>query len=570
MSGPKYVIPGRENYYWIEQAEIDGGIAKAVIAIAADKEHSLALLADSTVRSWGDNTWGQLGDGTNIVRSYPVIVANLTGVIAISTGDRHSIALKSDGTVWTWGNNSNGQLGTGGGNSNVPVKVDSLEDIIWIASGSRHNLVMKNDSTLWAWGKNTLGQLGDSSSTQRDYPVRVYAPDSVKDISVGNDYTLLHRSNGEIYAWGLNGAGQFGDGTTGNSNHPRKVNWNFVPWKIGAGKDHSLVIASDSVLWAWGRNFNGQIGDSTFSGGSASPKKINSIDKVVDLGIGYDQSFGIKYNGEIFAWGDNDWGQLGIGTVQDINVPDKINLLCHCPVQPVVDFISADSANKVVFSNLSINSDFSYWNFGDGSSDSITTNPTHVYDSSGVYHVCLTAGLYCDTITICDSINVVCPLQIPLFSYQQVELILSINDSSTNANSWHWDFGDGNTSNLQNPQHTFANEGEYTVCETAFYDCGESTVCDTITASLSSSNHAYFETTIVKSFPNPSNGIIHFRSKSELEDSRIVIYSSFGSVVYSGGFKNALNLTGLTGIYFFRISNHNLLSNGKFVLVEYK
>lgn len=138
------------------------GSLTGVVAVSAGYAHSLALKGDGTVWAWGSNSEGQLGDGTAVTRStVPVQVAGLSGVIAIAGGGYYSMALKGDGTVWTWGNNYFGELGNGTTTySPIPVPVNGLTGVTVIAGGGYHALALKGDGTVWAWGDNSGGQLG--------------------------------------------------------------------------------------------------------------------------------------------------------------------------------------------------------------------------------------------------------------------------------------------------------------------------------------------------------------------------------------------------------------------------
>lgn len=149
-------------------------IISDVTKISSGGDHDMVIKSDGTVWTWGDNTYGQLGDGTTIGKSTPVQVIGLTNVNAIAGGHYHSVALKSDGTVWTWGYNRYGRLGDGTAiTRTTPVQVNGLTDIVAIAAGGQHTLALKSDNTVWAWGSNGEGQLGDATNITRYTPVQV-------------------------------------------------------------------------------------------------------------------------------------------------------------------------------------------------------------------------------------------------------------------------------------------------------------------------------------------------------------------------------------------------------------
>src|SRR5207237_1283877 len=121
--------------------------------IAAGGSHSVAIASDGTLLTWGDNSYGQLGNGSNSPYFAPLRVPNLAGVTAVAAGARHMLVLKSDGTVWAFGSNGSGQLGDGTTTSRAtPVQVSGLTNVTAIAAGSFHSLALKADGTLWTWG----------------------------------------------------------------------------------------------------------------------------------------------------------------------------------------------------------------------------------------------------------------------------------------------------------------------------------------------------------------------------------------------------------------------------------
>lgn len=137
--------------------------------------HSLAQVSDGTVWTWGNNRYGQLGDGSTIEQRHsPVQVMNIDNITNISCKGWHNLALNSEGKVLAWGNNSNGQLGDGTRSErNIPVEAKEVEGIADISTGWQHSLALKSDGTVWTWGDNRFGQLGDGTNKDRKKPVQI-------------------------------------------------------------------------------------------------------------------------------------------------------------------------------------------------------------------------------------------------------------------------------------------------------------------------------------------------------------------------------------------------------------
>ncbi len=153
--------------------------------------HTCALVSDGTMKSWGYNSYGQLGDGSTTQRNTPVSVSGISTAVAITAGVFHTLALLSDGTVKAWGRNNYGQLGDGTTTSNgTPVSVSEISDAVAIAAGFEHTCALLSDGTVKAWGLNNYGQLGDGTTTDSSTPV------SVSDYDLGGRYD----KSGGIYA----------------------------------------------------------------------------------------------------------------------------------------------------------------------------------------------------------------------------------------------------------------------------------------------------------------------------------------------------------------------------------
>jgi len=188
-----------------------------VTAIATGGYHTLALLADGSIRSWGLNANGQLGDVTFENRASPVNVVGPTAT-AVAGGNNHSLMLRADGSIWSWGGNANGELGDG---TNVdksgPVPSLATSDFTSVKAGVFHSLALKDDGTAWAWGYNFYGRLGDGSQTDRWSPVQITALSNVVEICGGAGHSLARTGDGGIWAWGNNEWGQLSIGTNTNS-----------------------------------------------------------------------------------------------------------------------------------------------------------------------------------------------------------------------------------------------------------------------------------------------------------------------------------------------------------------
>jgi RHS repeat-associated protein len=291
-------------------------------AVAAGDLHSLALTSGGLVKSWGANSFGQLGDGTTTTRRSAVLIAGLSGVSAIAAGNYHSLALHTDGTVVAWGNNSAGELGDGTAtNRTTPVAVRGVSGVTQIAAGglpgwAGHSVALKGDGTVWTWGYGKHGQLGIGSTSSTSTPTRVSGLTGITAIAASGDNTYALKSDGTVWAWGDDGYGQLGNtGVKGSlSTVPVQVSISGVS-AIAAGGTHALAIKADGTVWAWGNDNTGQLGDGGACGKTCTtPVKITGLSNVATVAAGYVHSLAALGDGSVRAWGRNAEGELGDGT----------------------------------------------------------------------------------------------------------------------------------------------------------------------------------------------------------------------------------------------------------------
>ncbi len=204
-----------------------GGLGghNGVKAISGGGDVSAALMGDGTLMAWGTNTYGAVGNGTTSAVGQwtpaPVSQASgLTEIKEIATGWDHMVALAGDGSVWTWGDNSGGQLGNGtqGANaySSLPVQVKGLSNVAHVSAGDGSTVVVKEDGTVWAWG--TLRTEVNQKLANYSYgprPVQVAGIDHVSLVRARDWHVLALKTDGTVWAWGWNLKGQCGDGTVG-------------------------------------------------------------------------------------------------------------------------------------------------------------------------------------------------------------------------------------------------------------------------------------------------------------------------------------------------------------------
>jgi len=145
---------------------------------SAGASHTVAVTTTGELWAWGNRENGRIGEGeTTGSQTYPIQVGTATNWATASAGDAHTVAVRTDGTAWAWGNNTNGQLGDGTTiQRDVPVQIGALTSWAYISAGGSHAAATRTDGTLWAWGNNASGQVGDNTTTHRNSPVQVVLP----------------------------------------------------------------------------------------------------------------------------------------------------------------------------------------------------------------------------------------------------------------------------------------------------------------------------------------------------------------------------------------------------------
>ena len=312
-------------------AQLDPGVQLTQVSAGCD--HAVALTASGQVLAWGADDQGQLGVDAQSPSpiTHPVTVPIPATVTSIRSSCSFSMALDTSGHVWTWGSNSVGQLGTG---SQAPFVVTPTEvslptgtTVKAISAGEAFGVALNASGKLFAWGIDNRGQLGDGGHrTGSTVPVRVHLPSgmTVTFVASGSEHSLALTSTGRVLAWGDNDFGQLGDGTTTERDTPVRITMpssvKKVTKLIGGGV-FSLALTSTGRLLSWGSNVFGELGDGTFTDHRQPVRVHLGTTTVTSAVAGGLHVLARTSNGGILAWGENDFGQLGNNSTTNSNVP---------------------------------------------------------------------------------------------------------------------------------------------------------------------------------------------------------------------------------------------------------
>ncbi|MBO6522749.1 MAG: T9SS type A sorting domain-containing protein [Balneolaceae bacterium] len=318
---------------------------KKIIAAAVSKdtggdEFTLMIAEDSTVYSFGENNYGQLGHDDKVSRRDPTQIshANITGkkFVAVSAGKNFSVLLAHDGSVFVMGHNNNGYLGIGSttpGEILVPTLVDtsniSGHRIVQIAAGNNHTIMLSDSNQVFAFGENVNGQLGDSTRVSKISPVKIpksnFANKTITDIEAGVGSSLVLTTDGTIYSWGNFRAG-LGHGTlasdllTPTAISHANLSGKMVT-KISKTHETGLLLASDGTLFIFGDDFGFTISDfpTEYTSSATLGKTIS------DISIGKSHGLLQTADGLVYGFGSGSNGNHGVGTILTINHPRPIN-----------------------------------------------------------------------------------------------------------------------------------------------------------------------------------------------------------------------------------------------------
>lgn len=320
----------------------------------------------------GSNFFGDLGDGTGINRSSPVLILGNFNFVKSQAGSGFTLALTVEGDAYSWGNNTNGQLGNGTSSStNSPAIVVGNHKFQSIHANSSSSYGLDKDGKAWGWGNGSSGQLGlDSTPSEVFSPTEPVGNHTFTRLALGVNHTLSVKENGEAWSWGNNANGKLGDDNIINRSSPVLVvgtGPSLVIFKeVTASIQSSFAIDDQGRAWSWGSNDNGILGlDSDIFIEQASPVLVVGSHSFVKIKSYRDHVLALKENGEVWSWGRNQFGQLGDGTQSNRS----------SPVLVTGGHLFVDIAVGATYS-VAVKSDGTAWTWGLNSSGQLADNTT--------------------------------------------------------------------------------------------------------------------------------------------------------------------------------------------------
>lgn len=301
--------------------------------------------AVGSVQCWGDNSSGELGNGTTSPPQPPVtspadpnsVVFGITNATEVSGGSNYTCGMLETGIVQCWGSNTDGQLGNGaalpGGPVLFPGNVLDINTAVDLSAGESHACAVLANGTMKCWGQNTYGQLGNGLNTNSSTPVTVTGISNAVEVSAGQLHTCAVLATGQVACWGANDEGQLGNGTTNPL--PQFFPPALVPGitnaiAITSGSKFTCALLANRQMKCWGRNAEGESGSGQFSASEPTPVTVVSLSGsgvlsgIVDISARGDHITVLAGNGQVYAWGLNNVGQLGNGNLINSAVPTAV------------------------------------------------------------------------------------------------------------------------------------------------------------------------------------------------------------------------------------------------------
>lgn len=282
--------------------------------ISAGVYHTCGVTFVGIVKCWGDNSYGQLGNGTMAgLQDLPTAIVDLDTYTSVSAGTYYTCGLTIAGSVKCWGSSSV-----------LPVAIVSGGDVYTaVSAGQSFGCGLTSTGIIKCWGHNSYGQLGNGTNTYGGTAQPVSGGDTYITLSAGRDQACALTIGNVIKCWGFNGFGQLGDGTTISKNVPTAIMDVDTYTSVSTGFASVCGITSTGIVKCWGHNLRGQLGDGTVIDRSV-PQSVSGVDTFTKITVGADHACAVTGTGLIKCWGSNDSNALGLGEESSTTSPIPI------------------------------------------------------------------------------------------------------------------------------------------------------------------------------------------------------------------------------------------------------
>ena len=295
--------------------------------ITAGYKMTCGMRTSDELYCWGNNDYGQVGDGTSERRNEPTPIATNIGLNKVSGGLEHSCAILVTSEIECWGRNQFGQLGNGNRTKqSIPISINLQQTWVDITAGSYHTCAINSSSHIYCWGLNQFGQLGDGTTVNKDSPVRISGESIWTSISAGLYHTCAINTSGDASCWGLNDQKQLGSDRNQNQwPVPDEIQIEHQLIDLSAGRSHSCGLTLSGQALCWGNNDYGQLGDSTQTQ-RKSPVVVHGNHIWRSIAAGIHHTCGVTTSGSGYCWGNNQDGQLGSYADLTQLTPEKVSV----------------------------------------------------------------------------------------------------------------------------------------------------------------------------------------------------------------------------------------------------
>ena len=321
-------------------------------------DHACVFTDAAEIWCWGDNSEGQLGDGSMVDRTSATLLPGIRQMATVGTFENMACGSRNDGIAFCWGGDTQGARGDGPGTTSTPppTEVLNIDDASSVAVGRFFACVRHADTTVSCWGLNNHSQLGISMTGNQDTPVQIPGLSNVREVVAGYEHACALMMDGTVKCWGRSSRG-LGDGMNTESDTPVDVVGVTTAVQVSTGSNrtcgrfrdgtvscwgnsltpvagitdavdlgvflnHSCVVRPNGTVWCWGQNSEGQLGDGTTTASANTPVEVSGLSRAVAIQGGNYFSCALLEGGQIQCWGINSEGQLGDGT----------NMVRHEPV----------------------------------------------------------------------------------------------------------------------------------------------------------------------------------------------------------------------------------------------